>query len=321
MRTLAYSKVLLMGAGAAIVSVAAVLAACSSSSTPGGGGPGDGDGGNGNPPPGATPCTNNTALNILFTPMYSASDGTHKFQIPAIVDGIDNTTITWSVSDTTVASLARDDTFTMGGTMITAQKDGTVTVTANANGLCGASTLTVTAAMESDWEIGNARYNDGVSLHFGPRGGDGGMGGGDGGMAMPDGGGPACTNCHGPTATNGPFNDISHTPAQTGGFSDDDLVNIIVNGMVPDGGYFDNSIISYQQWQRFHRWSDIGPDQQKGIVVYLRSLTPVPQAGTANFGGHGDGGVHFHDGGFNRDGGPPPPQPDAAGGNDATSGD
>jgi hypothetical protein len=310
MRHLKYRKVLLLAAGAAVVSVAGVLAACSSSSTPGGG-PNNNNGvdaGGNNPPPGATPCTNSTALNILFTPMYSAADGTHKFQIPAVVDGVDNTAITWSVSDTTVASVAVDNTFTNGGAMITALKGGTITVTANLSGVCGTSQLTVTDAQESDWEIGNARYNDGVSLHFGGHGGDAGM------MAA-DAGGPACTNCHGPTATNGPFNDISHTPAQTGGFSDQDLIDIIVNANVPDGGYFDPAIISYQRWQRFHQWSDIGPDQQKGIVVYLRSLTPVPQAGTANFGGHGgDGGVHHHDGGFGGgDGGFMPP--------DATAGD
>jgi hypothetical protein len=313
MRYLTYSKVVLIGVGVALVSVAAGLAACSSSSTPGSGGPGNNDAGNNNNNPPA--CTDSSALTILFTPMYSANDGTHKFQIPAVVDGLDNTTVTWSVSDSTVASTARDDTFVMGGVMITALQGGMVTVTANANGLCGTSTLMVTAAQESDWEIGNSRYNDGVSIHFGPRGPDAGPPG-DGGMADPDGGGPACTNCHGPMANAGiGFNDISHTPAQTGGFSDDDLVNIVVNGIVPDGGYFDESIISYQRWQAFHHWTDIGPDQQKGIITYLRSLTPVPQMGSANFGGGGhDAGVHHHDGGFGGGGdAAPPPPADASG--------
>jgi hypothetical protein len=317
MRVLTYSKILLVGASAVAISVAAVMTACSSSSTPAGGGPpGGGDSGNNNNPQSCT----SMALNILFTPMYSASDGTHMFQLPAIVDGVDNTPIVWTVSDTTVATVAKDDTFVTGGAMITATNanGGTVTVTANLSGVCGTSTLTVTGASPNDWEIGNQRYNDGVSIHFGGRGGgDGGGGGmGDGGaMTDVDGGGPACTNCHGPTATMGAFNDISHTPAQTGGFSDDDLVNIIVNGIVPDGGYFDTTIISYQRWQQFHHWTDIGPDQQKGIIVYLRSLTPVPQAGSANFGGHfGDGGMHFGDGGFHRPDG-------STGGNDAATDD
>jgi hypothetical protein len=129
---------------------------------------------------------------------------------------------------------------------------------------------------------------------------------GDGGMV-----GPACTNCHGLAAMSGPFRDIAHTPEQTGGFSDQDLIDIVVNGVVPDGGYFDNAILPYDRWQRIHKWDDITDDQKFGMVVYLRSLTPTSQTGTANFGGRmrRDGGM----GGM----GPPPDSgssaPDAGG--------
>lgn len=140
---------------------------------------------------------------------------------------------------------------------------------------------------------------------------------------MPDGsffeeeGGTACTNCHGPTGMTA-FNDVAHTPEQTGGFSDQDLIDIIVNGEVPDGGYFDPSVIiagcdggtcaqrAYNLWHSFHQWSDIQPDQYNGMVTYLRSLAPADQNGTSNFGGH-----HHRDGGggpppVNDSGGPPP---------------
>jgi len=86
------------------------------------------------------------------------------------------------------------------------------------------------------------------------------------------------------------LNDVSNTPEQTGGFSDQDLLNIILNGVVPDGGYFDPNIISPTNWHMLHRWTDITPDQQKGIVVYLRSLPPAAQKGSANIGGFGRGG-------------------------------
>jgi hypothetical protein len=48
-----------------------------------------------------------------------------------------------------------------------------------------------------------------------------------------------------------------------------------------------------------HQWSDITPDQQKGIVVYLRSLPPAAQKGAVNFGGFGrrDGGAGMGPGG------------------------
>jgi hypothetical protein len=75
-------------------------------------------------------------------------------------------------------------------------------------------------------------------------GGGGGLRATDGGSFYERDGGTACTNCHGPTATNGPYRDVSHTPEQTGGFSDQELIGIFTGGMIPDGGYFDPSVIT-----------------------------------------------------------------------------
>jgi len=226
---------------------------------------------------------------------------------------------------------------------------GQLTVVATeASGECGSATLSITASTENDWQIGNTRYNnnvvlmlnrpgggDGGGLGMGGGGGDGGGfgmggGGGDGGRVIPDGGfrmmggglfgdggsyyeldgGTACTSCHGPTATGGPYRNVSHSPEQTGGFSDTDLINIFTMGVLPDGGYFDPSVITpmcdggpsstcyqtaYRTWHSFHQWTDITSDQYPGIIVYLRSLTPVSQNGMSNFGGRpgrrGDGGM------------------------------
>ena len=312
-------------------------AACSSSSTGAGGGQEPaGDGGL------QTTCANPTLL-IDFSPMYSAfipGSTAQQFQIPAVMD--DGSQATWTVSDPTVASLATQTFDGVSGVMITMQGVGTgqVTITATeSGGACGASTLDITSATENDWTIGNQRYNDGVALHFGPPTGfDGGIpeggfgpheGGGGGGPHTSDGGsffeeegGTACTNCHGPTATNGAFNDVAHTPEQIDGFSDDELIAIITQGVIPDGGYFDPTVIrpscdgsaqctqqAYDEWHNLHQWVDITPDQYKGIVVYLRSLTPAPQTGTSNFGGgggHHDGGFGPHDGGHQHDTGAPP---------------
>jgi hypothetical protein len=186
------------------------------------------------------------------------------------------------------------------------------------DGTCGSSVLNITSNSDDDWEIGNKRYNDGVSLHFGPPDGtngprpdggrpDGGFFRADGGSFFERDGGTACTNCHGPTATDGPFKDVSHTPEQTGGFSDEDLIAIITQGVIPQNGYFDPTVIdprcdsgpdctknAYLRWQSFHRWTDITSDQYVGVISYLRSLQPEPQTGKTNF--------HRRDGG----GGPPP---------------
>lgn len=246
-----------------------------------------------------TSCAKND-LEVVFAPMYSAYDGTHTFQVPAVVQGVAASAITWSASDATMVNLAPDaDT---GGVMITTAKAGTVTIIASAGGLCGSSLLTIAPAVEADWEAGSARYNSGVVLPGRGILGGGPGAGGAGGASMEY----ACTNCHGDTATAGPYKTVSHTPEQTGGFSDTDLTNIFRNGAFPKGATdpnFDSSIVSYDQWSGFHKWS-MSDSEAQGVIVYLRSLTPQAQTGAPNFGGRYDGGVMGRDGGAMRpDGG------------------
>jgi len=323
-----------MGVALGILALGAGFEACSSSSGGPGTGFGNNDGSTGGGEGGVQTTCANPTLNIVFSPMYSAyipGSTMHTFQIPAILD--DGSMATWSVSDPTKAQLATQTFDGDPGVMITVQGTGMIQVIATkSGGACGTSTLNITSATENDWQNGNTRYNDGVSLHLGP--GDGGFmrpegGFGEGGFMRPEGGmgggqndsgcgiveiegGTACTNCHGATGMT-LFTDVAHTPEQTGGFSDEDLINIIVYGNVPDGGYFDPAVIiagcdggtcaqrAYNEWHRIHQWCDITSDEYTGIVTYLRSLTPAPQNGTSNFGGH------------HRDGGRPP-MPDSGGG-------
>jgi hypothetical protein len=276
---------------AAALTLAALLGACSNgakspSGNSTGGSSGNGGGGsggnNGTPPPKGT-CAN-PQIDILFAPMYSAYDGVHPFKIPAVVDGIQAGAITWSAADPSLVDMAPDPA--SGGVMITMRKAGSTQIIASAGGLCGVSALTISEASPADWMNGSARYNDGIVLVNGqpPRG----SGITDGGTNARE---AACTNCHGDTATMAAFKTVSHTPTQTGGFSDEELIQIFTMGMVPTGGYFDEAIIPYRQWQGFHRWS-MTPEQAKGMVVYLRSLTPQSQMGMrGDFGGRrGDGG-------------------------------
>jgi hypothetical protein len=261
---------LAVGLTAGFCALAVEVAACSGSSTSA---PGLGT----NPLlPGSNASCPDAGLRVAFNPMYSAYDGTHTFQIPAIVVGSSGT-VTWKADSSMVGMQA--DAQNKNGVMITMLKAGTVTIElSSSDGKCGVAQLYISQASPSDWAIGNARYNNGTTLDL-----SGTMSGTGSPLEKPS-GGPACTSCHGETATTGPFTDVSHTPEQTGGFSDDDLVNIIVHGQFPDGGYFDNSIVSYFAWHGFHQWSDITADHQKGIITYLRSLTPEPQKGSVNFG-------------------------------------
>ncbi|HVY38872.1 MAG TPA: hypothetical protein VHM31_13095 [Polyangia bacterium] len=285
---------------AMLLSAAVLAGGCSSKG--GGGNTGGTTGAGGNTA--VMSCTQN-ALKILFNPMYSAYDGVHTFQLPAIVSGLDATTvhIDWKASDPSMVAFAPDPA--TGGVMMTMQKAGLVTIYAQAGNLCGAAPLTITAATPADWMAGSKRYNDGVTLVPG------------GGVAQADAGATpkqaACTNCHGDTAQ-GAFKDVAHTPTQTGGFSDQELADIFQRGTVPTGGYFDSTIVPYQLWQLFHQWDAGGDAGAKGLVVYLRSLTPTPQKGAFNIGALLDGGVP--DGGFPRrpDGGSATGAGGAAGG-------
>jgi len=257
---------------AAALTLAALFGACSNGaktaapgSTGGTTGNNGGGGSTGSPPPKGT--CDNPQIDVLFSPMYSAYDGVHQFKVPAVVDGINAGAVVWSAADPSLVDMAPDPT--NGGVMLTMRKAGSTQIIATAGGLCGVASLTVTQASPNDWMDGSARYNDGVVLVNGqpPRGP------GDAGAAGRE---AACTNCHGDTATMAAFKTVSHTPTQTGGFSDDELIQIFTMGMVPTGGYFDETIVPYRQWQNFHRWS-MTPEQAKGMIVYLRSLTPQNQ--------------------------------------------
>jgi cytochrome c len=243
---------------------------------------------------GATGCAN-SVLEIVFSPMYSAFDGVHQFQIPAVANVTEPSAVTWSASDPSMVQLAPDtDT---GGVMITVQKSGSVTIIASAGGACGASILAITPATPDDWSAGNTRYNDGVVITSVSRGTNTRDAAADANSQQ-----AACTNCHGPTAS-GPYKTVAHTPEQAGGFSDQQLEDIFLHGTVPDGGYFDPSIVSYAAWQTFHKW-EMTDAEVKGVVVYLRSLTPTAQTGSSNFGNRLTGAGGNRGGGGARGGGP-----------------
>jgi len=307
--------------------VSAGLGGCSSSSTPATGGNGDsGPGGSGSGSGGNTSITctaQNNVFAITFGPMYSAvipGNTSIKFQIPAVVTGLTAAAaakVSWAASNNAVSGLVSDPSVGPGGVMLTMNPASTNTstvVTVSAGGSCGQATLYVTQGTLGEFDAGVARYfQDGAA--FNPRGGE------------PDGGATTgCALCHVGTGTSADaghaglgFNDIAHTPEQAGGFSDQQLLDIIQNGVVPgwstdaaaaaDAGYFDPTIVDFRPnstpaegyaiWHSFHKWA-LTPEEAKGVILYLRSLTPTAQNGSADFGGHGpppDGGYHHGSGG------------------------
>ncbi|MDB5215166.1 MAG: hypothetical protein JWO86_3093 [Myxococcaceae bacterium] len=222
-----------------------------------------------------------SALEIHFDKMYSAFDGQHDFKIPAVVTGV--TKVNWSVSDPSIASIEKQSD---GSAIITVLGAGTVDIIAKAGSVVGKAPLTITESMDNEWEAGNQRYNNGTVLTR-PTKGDQGDGGGGGGMG---GGGGAfkdkqlsCTNCHGSGADKG-SGDIEHTPTQTAGYSDDELITIFTKGVKP-AGVPQRVMMNKAAWNKLHQWQ-MDEYSVKGIVVYLRSLEPKSQ-GSVDFGGRG----------------------------------
>ena len=89
----------------------------------------------------------------------------------------------------------------------------------------------------------------------------------------------SCKNCHGSGAM---ALSVEHTPQQTGGYSDDDLVQIFTMGMKPPTAGW-KSGIPMQLYTLLHTWSAT-EEEKRGLVAYIRSLTPATQ-GQIDFGG------------------------------------
>ena len=201
-------------------------------------------------------------LKVVFSQLYTAHDGTRTFKVPVMVPSIFG--VKWSVSSPSVAEIEayEDDPMALGSeAMVIAKSPGTVTITASAGGLTGQASLVITGATTALWELGRARYQEGRKIR----------------NDIPD-ATAACSNCHGMGGV-----DVEHTPAQIGGYSDEQVVGIFTMGVKPPG--VQNRIVPFEQWSPVHRWQ-MTDEEKQGILVYLRSLEPQSH-GTSDFGGRG----------------------------------
>lgn len=227
------------------------------------------------------------SLQVKFAKLYSAFDGQNEYKVPAKVTDINGADISgasveWFVKDPSIADWEFDNS--TGFAVFTTKKAGETTVIAKSGSQCGLAPLSVTAATTAQWEAGSRRYNNGNALpqvQVGPNGVP--MGDFTQIQAELQAKPPACTNCHGPTATSSFFKTVAHTPMQTGGFSDEELKAVVTQAIIPEGGYF-SDIIPKQIWSYFHKWQATDEEAQ-GLVVFLRSLPPQKQSGEVDFGG------------------------------------
>ncbi len=235
-------------------------------------------------------------LQISFNPMYSAyDDGAHEFQVPVKVEGA-----TGKLTVTTSPADFVEQRPSMTGVTLITKKAGKATVTIKDEaGNSGTAELNVTKNDPDDVEIGKQRYANGIDAIMLPEGGIGALASDGGGIPMlpPRNDMGACTFCHIPegAAPAGGADmmriDVEHTPQQTAGFSDADLIKIFTEGVKPtgasyrvvNGGGMLPDDIAATIYARIHKWA-VDEGIRVGIVAYLRSLTPKAQ-GFIDFGG------------------------------------
>jgi hypothetical protein len=219
-----------------------------------------------------------TALTLVYAPMYSAYDGMHTFQVPAHVDMATVELKDWQAIPSDAVTFDPDPDVD-GGVLITINKGvEEITIAARSGMIGGTALLKVTVGTPDDWEKGKARYANGVDFEFpdvdfsqavlDPNW-----------MPPPPPPNLACNNCH---STGAKYFEIQHTPTQCARFSDEDLITIFTTGMKPPGVGFRvlpkmlGDMTAEEVYSSFHKW-DASDDEKKGLIIYLRSLTPTGQ--------------------------------------------
>lgn len=219
--------------------------------------------------------TGSNTLKLFPTTAHTGYDGEHEFKVEVRVASVKAEQ--WESSDPAAVQF----TNTEKGVLITTKKAGEFTITARAGDQYGTAKLVVTQYSAADWNFGKDRYNNGIDA---VRAADGGvlmvpaMG------AMPD---PnfdprsivfdqnaACTFCHGDTSVLR----IRHTPLQVAGYSDAQVIDIFTKGTKPAGAGM--SLFPAEAWKMIHQWK-MTEQEQKGILVYLRSLEPKERVSPA----------------------------------------
>jgi hypothetical protein len=232
---------------------------------------------------------------IKFNHFYSAFDGTHDYKVTPSIPSADaastdpDPVVASSVKWDIPKEFASQEPYSAlpAGVLLTTKKAGTTAINVTATTKSGrkikdTAPFTITAATNDLWTAGDARYNNNVTINFmsSIMGGQGTMGpcGLPVSFSVPK--DASCGNCH--NSMSGIT--VEHTPQQTAGYSDDDLVNIFTMGQKPEGGTFNSPFLKMIPdpmlqaciYGSFHTW-DIADDVKKGIIFKLRSIAPKTQ--------------------------------------------
>ena len=225
------------------------------------------------------------AQNYSLTPFVPSADPASKDSDPVMA-----ATIKWDVD----GAFVKQEPFTdiPGAIKLTTKKAGTTKVSLTATTASGAKVrgetqLKITAASDDEWAKGDMRYSGGANIDFRSMFG--------GAMMMPPAGpgvcglpfnitamlpkDASCTNCHN---TSSSAIAVEHTPTQTAGYSDEQLISIFSQGQKPAGYQFNSVFLKMLPqpdciYAMFHTWM-IDEETKKGIILKLRSIEPKKQA-------------------------------------------
>jgi hypothetical protein len=225
----------------ALLSLAVLSAACSPDSAPGRGA----DGGQVDADAGRDALDAAPEHHLMPEVAHSGFDGTNSYQVPVystLEDAV------FDIDDDAIAAIEPVDlppdleevlgTFGKSWAMITTSQAGTASFSATAGEIRLEATLEVLAYDPDDVAVGSERYNDPVNPNDTTR--------------------IACQDCHG-----GP-DGVDHTPLAAAYFEDSEMLQIIADGVYPEGGEVNGGN---------HHWN-LTEAEAAGIVPYLRSLQP-----------------------------------------------
>ncbi len=216
-------------------------------------------------------------LELVYPTSYSGFDGVHTFKLPIRARCTPLPVSAWHAIPAEAVTFDADPDNANGVMITIVQPTAEIMIAAVSDTKGGTAPLHVTIGTPDQWSLGDTRYHTGSDWTLNllaP-------------MAPPP--DTKCTVCHGSNSSS-TFN-VQHTPTQCARISDDGLTQIMTTGtkpadvpfrVLPDTITFGTTMYTNAQlYMMFHLWKAT-PDQLKGMILYLRSLTPTGQGCVTN---------------------------------------